>query len=216
MVYDLLLLFPAANTNRNWKFAFNIETRTLFYPFVRRNLSIPVFVRACVPMADYLNNRVFFHQAENQRVQRLFLGVCSGIRRVPERIQPAHVTNADGMFIIRHAGQSRRVAMCAVFWQTPPIFNGPVQVNDEMVSNFGKSAFFVPFINVGGPDVLARPGCRTMNNDCINFVHPLFLCVPMDNTRYVRNAFSNVHRLPNQQDKQRSGPYIYVCKNGIA
>ena len=203
-------------TNCNWKFAFYVKTRTLFYPFVAGNLSIPVFVRACVPMADYLNNRVFVHQLINKIGQRQLLFRGPGIGRVPGRIQPANVTNADGMFVVRHAGQSGRVAMCAVPVQRAAHLNRTVQVNDVIVPNHCKAAFFVPFINVGGPDVLARPGCRTMNNDCINFVHPLCLCVPMDNTRYVRNAFSNVHRLPNQQDKPRSGPYIYVCKNGIA
>lgn len=203
-------------TNGHRKFAFNIETRTLFYPFVTGNYAVAVFVRACVPMADYLNNRVFVHQLVNKISQRQLLFRGPGIGRVPVPVKAANVTNADGMFVVRHAGQSGRVAMCAVPVQRTANLNRPVQVNDVIVPNHCKAAFFVPFINVGGPDVLARPGCRTMNNDCINFVHPLCLCVPMDNTRYVRNAFSNVRRLPNQQDKQRSGPYIYVCKNGIA
>lgn len=87
-------------TNGHRKFAFNIETRTLFYPFVPGNDSVAVFVRACVPMADYLNNWVFVHQLVNKTGQRQLLFLGPGIGRVPERIQPAHVTNADGMFVV--------------------------------------------------------------------------------------------------------------------
>ena len=101
MVYDLLLLFPAAYTNRNWKFAFYVKTRTLFYPFVPGNNPVPVFVRGRVTMADYLNNPgVFVYQLVNKFGQCLFLFRGPGIGRVSERVQPAHVTNPDGMFVV--------------------------------------------------------------------------------------------------------------------
>lgn len=201
-------------TNGNRKFAFNIETRTLFYPFVPGYYAVPVFVRACVPMADYLNNRVFVHQLINKIGQRQLLFRGSGIGRVPGRIQPANVTNADGMFVVRQPGQSGRVTMRPVHRQRAANLNGTVQVNDVIIPNPGKSAFFVPFVNIGGADVLTGPRCRTMNYDCINCFHRLFRLGPCNRTG--RNAFSNVHRLPRQQDIQCSGPCICVCKNGIA
>lgn len=157
---DTKILNFRRRTNGHRKFAFYIETRTLFYPFVPGYYAIPVFVRACVPMADYLNNTgVFVHQLVNKfgQCHFLFRGPCIG--RVPERVQPANVTNSDGMFVVRHAGRSGRVAMCAVPVQRPANLNGPVQVHDVIVTNHCKSAFFVPFINIGGPDVLTRPGC---------------------------------------------------------
>ena len=201
-------------TNCNWKFAFNIETRTLFYPFVRRYLSILVFVRACVPMADYLNNRVFVNQLVNKIGQRQLLFRGPGIGRVSIPVKATNVTNPDGMFVVRHAGQSGRIAMRPVTRQRSANLNRSVQVNNEIVPNTSKAAFFVPFINVGGPDVLARPGCRTMNNNCINFVHFLFRFGPCN--RIGRNAFLTVRHLPRQQDIQFWGPNICVCKNGIA
>ena len=215
MVYGTKLSNFRRPTNCNWKFAFYVKTRTLFYPFVPGYYAIPVFVRACVPMADYLNNtRVFVHQLVNKFGQRhfLFRGPCIG--RVSGRIQAAHVTNPDGMFVVCHAGQSGRVAMCAVPVQRAAHLNGSVQVNDVIIPNHCKATFFVPFINVGGADVLTGPRGRTMDYNCINFVHRLFRLGPCN--RNACNAFSNVHRLQRQQDIQHWGPYICVCKNAIA
>ena len=118
------------------------------------------------------------------------------------------------MFVVCHAGRSGRVAMCAVPVQRAANLNRTIQVNNEIVPNTGKAAFFVPFVNVGGAYILPGPGRRTMNNDCVNFVHRLFHLGP-----YIHNGcnvLSNAYHSPRQPDKRCSGPSICVYRNVIA
>ena len=128
-------------------------------------------------MPDNLNNRVFINQFVNKIGQRQLLFRRPRIGRVPVFVKAANVTNPDGMFVVRHAGQSGRVAMCAVPVQRAANLNRPVQVNNEIIPDTGKAAFFVPFVNVGGAYILPGPGRRAMDYDCINFIrfHRLFL-----------------------------------------
>ena len=71
-------------------------------------------------------------------------------------------------------GQSRRVTMRPVPGQRTPHLNRAVKINNKVVTNHGKTPFFVPFVNVGRADVLASPGCRTMYNNCVNCFHAWF------------------------------------------
>ena len=169
-------LFSLCSNNRHRKFAFYVKTRAILYPFVAGNNTVPVFVRRCVTMSDYLNNsRVRVNQIVNKMYQRLFLlgGPCVG--RIPVFVQPANVANANRMFVVRFAGNAFCVAMCAVHCQRSSNLNGSIQINYKVVTDTRKAAFFVPFVNVRCTDIHSSACRRTMDNYCVNFLHRSFL-----------------------------------------
>ena len=79
----------------------SVKTRTRLYPFFGFYLAVTVEVGAEVAMPAEAAAGIIAQQQHDEYPQRVFLKIGAGIGRIPPLIQPALVTNADTVSVMR-------------------------------------------------------------------------------------------------------------------